>query len=151
MTKAYIAERQHGTQATLPRKLKRRNCRHMEDVWDEDAQEPGELRKIERDHGDAGFLEGITRSKEGAYQPGFDEGYTEGAELGIAVGQVIGAFQALDEKDLELEALKDLSPQNLFNSTYYSSDAKPLFTGTQHPLLIRWRKRLESIMSSDPR
>lgn len=120
----------------------------MEDVWDEDAGEPGELKKVEREHGDAGYLEGITRSKEGAHQPGFDEGYVEGAELGVLVGNIIGAFQALGLADLEQAAMKELSPQNLFNPTYYSSEAKPLFEGTQHPLIMRWQGRLESFVGT---
>lgn len=115
----------------------------MDDIWDEDAPVPSNVKKVEREHGDAGYLDGVTKAKIQSNQPGFDEGYIEGADIGLLVGRIIGTFQALGLSELESMALKELSPRELFCSTYYNEEARPLFSGNQHPLVVKWQKQLE--------
>ena len=99
---------------------------NMNDIWDEDAEEPSNTRKVEREHSNAGYLAGVTKAKEQNHQPGFDEGYSEGAEIGLRAGRIIGTFQALGLKDMELMALKELTPRDLFS---------------YHPLILRWEEK----------
>jgi len=114
----------------------------MDDVWDDEGVQPTELKRVERVHGNAGFLEGVTASKSSAHQPGFDEGYSEGAEIGLRAGHIIGRFQAIGLHDLENACLKALEPQELFCSKYYDENARPMFSGSDHPVLLDWEARL---------
>lgn len=114
---------------------------NMNDIWDEDAEEPSNTRKVEREHSNAGYLAGVTKAKEQNHQPGFDEGYSEGAEIGLRAGRIIGTFQALGLKDMELMALKELTPRDLFSYEYYNKEAKPLFDGSNHPLILKWEEK----------
>lgn len=116
----------------------------MDDVWDDEGIQPTELKRVERVHGNAGYLEGITASKQLAHQPGFDEGYSEGAEIGLRAGRIIGKFQALGLTELEAAALKALAPQELFCSKYYDAEARPLFDDG-HPLILEWEARLATL------
>ncbi|PRT55036.1 Uncharacterized protein YAE1 [Wickerhamiella sorbophila] len=111
------------------------------DVWGD--EEPGQLAKIKRDHTNAGYLDGITRSKEQSLQGGFDEGYPEGAAMGLEVGRIIGYFQGQGLRDIEKKAFDELSEASLFNSQYYNADATPNFQGT-HPLIKKWQDRVQS-------
>ncbi|KAI9310085.1 hypothetical protein BX666DRAFT_2033505 [Dichotomocladium elegans] len=49
-----------------------------------------EWERLNENHGNEGYKEGITEGKEVLMQKGFDRGYTEGLELGKAFGRLRG-------------------------------------------------------------
>ncbi|KAI7849788.1 hypothetical protein BDC45DRAFT_448091 [Circinella umbellata] len=49
-----------------------------------------EWNKLNTNHGNEGYKEGITEAKEEYMQEGFDHGYTEGLEIGKAIGKLRG-------------------------------------------------------------
>lgn len=107
------------------------------DVWGD--EEPGELGKIKRDHTNSGYLDGITVSKEKSLQGGFDEGYPEGATMGLEVGRILGFFQGHGLKDIEAKAYAELGEASLFTREYFNPDATPKYEGT-HPLIVKWQQ-----------
>ncbi|KAI8051361.1 uncharacterized protein B0P05DRAFT_313175 [Gilbertella persicaria] len=72
----------------------------LEDVWaDSDNEEQiayernlaeKEWEKLQEDHGNTGYKEGIVEGKEVNMQRGFDKGYVEGLAIGKAVGRLRG-------------------------------------------------------------
>ncbi|KAK9239911.1 hypothetical protein V1525DRAFT_397117 [Lipomyces kononenkoae] len=94
-----------------------------------------DLQRLQRDHSQQGYLDGITMGKPESVQQGFDSGYPFGAELGLQVGRVLGMLQGLRSlaagikqressvDDLERRARSELLDiQNLFNSQYWRVD-----------------------------
>lgn len=116
----------------------------MSDVWDEDGEDPTELTQVERQHNNAGYLDGITAAKEATHQSGFDDGYIYGAEIGLESGKIIGTLQGLGLHELESQAVRELSPARLFNYEYFYDDTKPKFSG-KHPVLIKWEAKLSEL------
>lgn len=118
---------------------------HIETVSD--------LPKLRREHYNAGYLEGITISKEQHLQEGFDNGYSSGALVGLEVGQILGLLQGLGLHDLERVAKAELSPDQLFSYKYYhESDelARPKFDESEgHPEIIRWKNRVTVLLEED--
>ncbi|KAK9369123.1 hypothetical protein V1509DRAFT_621203 [Lipomyces kononenkoae] len=94
-----------------------------------------DLQRLQRDHSQQGYLDGITKGKPESVQQGFDGGYPFGAELGLQVGRVLGMLQGLKSladgqkkressiDDLERRARSELLDiQNLFSSQYWRVD-----------------------------
>ncbi|KAG1049837.1 hypothetical protein G6F43_007860 [Rhizopus delemar] len=72
---------------------------HNDDVWAESNEEhtdyernlaEKEWDRLQDDHGNSGYKEGIIEGKEVNMQRGFDEGYKEGLAIGKAVGKLRG-------------------------------------------------------------
>lgn len=59
------------------------------------SHEPSDIPRLRTTHTTAGYREGIAASKTQSLQPGFDEGYSLGAVLGLRVGYIIGVLEAL--------------------------------------------------------
>lgn len=119
----------------------------MDDVWEEEGPAPSSTTRVEREHHNSGYVEGITASKEKWLQPGFDGGYPTGAVLGMQVGQIIGTLQGLGLRDIETKATSDLSIENIYSSKYWDKDANPTFDGT-HPLIEEWNAKVQALTGS---
>ncbi|KAI0393753.1 hypothetical protein F5Y17DRAFT_430620 [Xylariaceae sp. FL0594] len=98
-----------------------------------------DTRRLQAQHSNTGYREGITMGKSTTIQEGFDQGYVLGASIGMKAGQVVGLLQAIsaalvkkddsggaDEAacaaDLLSMAVKDLAPERLFTSEFWASD-----------------------------
>lgn len=131
-----------------------------DDIWADDDEytstsgqikhQVGELPKLEREHHNAGYLDGITASKESYLQEGFDSGYPLGAAVGLEVGEILGTLQGLGMPDLERVAKSELSPEQLFSDKYYDEKdalARPKFNAAEgHPEVARWKARVNSVL-----
>lgn len=121
----------------------------MSDIWhdDDDGGEHhvNETSKLEQSHYNAGYLEGITVSKEQFLQKGFDEEYPVGAKIGLKVGNIVGKLQGLGLIDLEVKALRELSLQTLFSEEYFDPvSVEPKYTG-EHPLVAKWQALVDAM------
>lgn len=114
----------------------------------------GEIPKLRREHHTAGYLAGITASKDSHLQPGFDSGYPLGAEIGLQVGQILGTLQGLGLVDLERVAKGELSPELLFSNKYYREKevdelARPKYSEADgHPEVVRWKAKVATLLES---
>jgi hypothetical protein len=110
-----------------------------DEVWGSSDDEiiPDTVR-IKREHFNAGYLEGVTASKDGSLQDGFNSGYPTGASIGLHVGRVIGFFQGLGLCDLERAATAELSAEKLFSQEYWTKSAEKTWQGESHPLIEKW-------------
>lgn len=128
------------------------------DVWaDSDDEQisgrpphaPGDIPKLRREHYNAGYLEGISSSKDGFLQQGFDSGYPSGASIGLQVGEILGILQGLGLHDVERIAKNELSPAELFCKKYYDEKdelAKPKFdVSVGHPEVVRWQEHVKTL------
>ncbi|OBZ87814.1 Uncharacterized protein YAE1 [Choanephora cucurbitarum] len=87
----------------------------QEDIWaDSDNDEQisyernlaeREWERLQEDHGNTGYKEGIVEGKEVNMQRGFDVGYVEGFAIGKAIGRLRGIVRQLAKKE---EAAKEL-------------------------------------------
>lgn len=125
----------------------------MSDVWHDDEdnhqahtnQHVSDLAKLEQIHHNAGYLEGITASKEEYLQQGFDAEYPVGADIGLKVGRIIGKLQGLGLVDLEVKALKELSLEALFSAKYFDQESvKPTYEA-EHPLISKWTALVDNL------
>jgi hypothetical protein len=105
--------------------------------------------KIRRDHHTAGYVDGVTAYKDEALQIGFDDGFPTGAEIGLQVGKIVGTLQGLGLKELEEQALEELSIEKLFCPAYFDKEANATWQGT-HPLVDAWLKKLSVIQTGVP-
>lgn len=131
-----------------------------DDIWADDDddtssaghfhQQVGELPKLEREHHNAGYLDGITAFKESYLQEGFDSGYPLGAVVGLEVGEILGTLQGLGMPQLERVAKGELSPEQLFSDKYYDEKdalARPKFNAEEgHPEVARWKAQVNSLL-----
>ncbi|KAI9262705.1 hypothetical protein BY458DRAFT_515163 [Sporodiniella umbellata] len=72
----------------------------QEDIWAESDEEQTSFHekhlaerewvKMQEDHGNSGYKEGVVEGKEVNMQRGFDQGYQEGVLIGKALGQLRG-------------------------------------------------------------
>ena len=54
-----------------------------DDIWSDDDTKLIPQNDIIRSHYKKGYVDGITQAKESSLQQGFDDGYPEGAKLGL--------------------------------------------------------------------
>ncbi|KAI9675072.1 MAG: Essential protein Yae1, N terminal [Caeruleum heppii] len=59
------------------------------------TEHPSDLPRLRTQHYNAGYLEGITLSKAGSVQEGFDEGFQVGARAGLRAGWVRGVLEGI--------------------------------------------------------
>lgn len=101
---------------------------------------------IQRKHHSEGYLAGVTSTKDSQLQNGFNYGYPHGAQMGLAVGKILGILQAgnkirdlIDSKqpvatqhnfkkihDLLSTGEGDLTPKTLFSDKYYNNETTSL-------------------------
>ena len=101
------------------------------------SSEPSEIPRLRTIHTTAGYRDGIASSKIASLQPGFDEGYSLGAVLGLRVGNMLGIidgiFNALrgvkgveEERrrisELSRQAKQELDLRNIFGRDFWGGD-----------------------------
>lgn len=59
------------------------------------SSHPSDIPRLHATHATAGYRNGISAAKSASLQPGFDEGYSLGAVLGLRVGYVLGVLEGL--------------------------------------------------------
>lgn len=119
-----------------------------EEVWSDD--DPDALGQIRREHRNIGYLQGVTKAKGESLQNGFDDGYAEGAQIGLQAGRIIGHLEGLGLSDLESKARMELQEECLFTHKYYKPNRMPKFE-TCHPLIVKWQKILEKARFNESR
>lgn len=105
---------------------------------------------IERKHNNAGYLAGITATKQKYLQTGFDASYRHGAEMGLEVGYILGVLQAAAvvqsinsrgtdnsdtnwEKTYDFVSSNDLSPKGIFDKQFYEKSPSKLPRALYNP------------------
>ena len=132
-------------------------------------QEPSDIPRLRTTHTTAGYRDGIAASKTRSLQPGFDEGYSLGAVLGLRVGYIIGVLEALyaaisgtDKQRMSTllkEAREDLSVEKLFARGVWGEDGVWAYevagkeeevtfeeVADAHPVLRKWNWRAKGEM-----
>ncbi|OAA45066.1 ABC1 domain containing protein [Metarhizium rileyi] len=128
---------------------------------------PSDIRRLESEHTNAGYREGITVAKESNIQSGFDEGFSLGATIGLRAGQLLGMVEGIADaiesqsneatetaQKLLNEARDDLSTAKIFSAEYWAPDGNWNYDVTaedgdeilfpdvaaSHPLIQKWNK-----------
>ncbi|OAC97731.1 hypothetical protein MUCCIDRAFT_116215 [Mucor lusitanicus CBS 277.49] len=110
-----------------------------DDIWaDSDNEEQvayernlaeKEWERLQEDHGNTGYKEGIVEGKEVNMQKGFDRGYAEGLVIGKAVGRLRGMMLQKEEAAHELDALFDeidkIEVNHVYSVDYFRDNATP--------------------------
>lgn len=131
---------------------------------------PSDIRRLETEHTNAGYREGITVAKESSIQAGFDEGFSLGATIGARAGHLLGIVegiadaikgqsgQAAEAAEQLLNAARDeLSTAKIFSAEYWAPDGnwnydvtardgdQVLFpdVAAAHPLIQKWSKTVD--------
>ncbi|CAN6610161.1 protein Yae1p [Trichomonascus vanleenenianus] len=117
-----------------------------EDIWassdDEQHNTISQTVAIKRQHHKAGYVDGVTASKDDALQKGFDSGYPVGAKIGLAVGQILGRLQGLGLVDLMNQAAEELEMEKLFNAMYWDDEVNKKWDGEIHPVVLKWQQKI---------
>ncbi|KAJ0301390.1 Essential protein Yae1, N terminal [Colletotrichum fioriniae] len=98
---------------------------------------PGDMPRLQAEHTNAGYREGISAAKAHSIQAGFDEGFSLGAEVGSLAGQIVGLLEgiaaAIDGHDHDEDASKkarktldeakaELKIDSIFGPAYWNTD-----------------------------
>lgn len=129
---------------------------------DTQTSHPSDMRRLQTDHGTAGYREGVNIGKQDSLQKGFDEGYTIGAAIGLQAGQILGVLEGIAEalqNDKEMDELlskarDELSVEKLFNGDFWKADGMPYYevdeevlqkkeSALAHPSVRKWTDVLE--------
>ncbi|CEG66628.1 hypothetical protein RMATCC62417_03173 [Rhizopus microsporus] len=116
---------------------------HDDDIWADSDGESSliyernlaekEWERLQEDHGNTGYKEGIVEGKEVNMQRGFDEGYKEGLSIGKAIGKLRGLvntriifYQKLSKneeaaKELEslLNEIESIEVNHIYTADYF--------------------------------
>ncbi|KAI8047474.1 hypothetical protein BDF21DRAFT_352237 [Thamnidium elegans] len=101
-----------------------------EDIWANSSDEEQvayernlaekEWERLQEDHGNTGYKEGIVEGKEVNMQRGFDKGYTEG----LVIGKLIGKLREVDKIEVQniysVDYFRENGPKRIEN--YISPD-----------------------------
>ncbi|GAA5796169.1 hypothetical protein EDC94DRAFT_585733 [Helicostylum pulchrum] len=114
-----------------------------EDIWADSSDEEQvayernlaerEWERLQEDHGNTGYKEGIVEGKEVKMQRGFDKGYTEGLMIGKLIGKLRGMIscqivfyrqlvkneEAAKELDTLFEEVDKIEVQNIYSVDYF--------------------------------
>jgi hypothetical protein len=132
---------------------------------------PSDIPRLRSTHATAGYRTGITTAKTRSLQPGFDEGYSLGAVIGLRVGYILGALEGLwcayhiesGEKDRFETLLKkgreELKVEKVFGKEYWDKDGIWTYEVTsegdeatfrevaeQHPVMKIWYEKVREEM-----
>ncbi|KAG1122890.1 hypothetical protein G6F42_011059 [Rhizopus arrhizus] len=118
-----------------------------DDIWaDSDNEEQvayernlaeKEWERLQEDHGNTGYKEGIVEGKEVNMQKGFDKGYAEGLVIGKAVGKLRGMVscqiinyrqmlkneEAAKELDVLFDEIDKIEVNHVYSVDYFRDDA----------------------------
>ncbi|KAI9249461.1 hypothetical protein BDA99DRAFT_564424 [Phascolomyces articulosus] len=117
-----------------------------------------EWNKMNINHGNEGYKEGITEAKEEYMQEGFDRGYTEGLEVGKAIGKLRGIVSTQmtfyrdilhdQEKTKRLQELYDelcrVDVQDIFSKEYFQDDKN----ANPHHIVKQWQDKVSSFLDN---
>ncbi|GAN10572.1 conserved hypothetical protein [Mucor ambiguus] len=112
-----------------------------DDIWaDSDNEEQvayernlaeKEWERLQEDHGNTGYKEGIVEGKEVNMQKGFDRGYAEGLVIGKAVGKLRGMVRqmlknekAAQELDTLFDEIDKIEVNHVYSVDYFRDAAK---------------------------
>ncbi|GMM52374.1 hypothetical protein DASB73_033370 [Starmerella bacillaris] len=79
-----------------------------DDIWNEDGEVPTEAETARHRHVTVGMREGLLTGQDTLLQSQFDNGYAEGAQLGLEIGRIIGILQHF-APDLEKQAMTEIT------------------------------------------
>ncbi|MCJ1258692.1 Essential protein Yae1, N terminal [Lignoscripta atroalba] len=133
--------------------------------------EPSDIPRLRTTHTTSGYRDGIAASKTQSLQPGFDEGYSLGAVLGLRAGYILGVLEGIyislhDDQPEKAkcraildQARQDLNLQRVFGREVWAedgtwayetegSDGEMTFeeVADAHPLLRQWRTKLDELV-----
>lgn len=140
---------------------------------------PSSTSHIERKHNNAGYLDGITASKQDFLQEGFNSSYSHGAEMGLEAGYLLGLVQAGNvvqalnsrassnkpedwTKTFDQASSNDLGPKDIFGATFYeksttkfpralyNSSTESFGSAKEHPNIKKWEKKVSDELSIKP-
>ncbi|CEP14237.1 hypothetical protein [Parasitella parasitica] len=118
-----------------------------DDVWaDSDDEElaryqkklaENEWERLQEDHGNTGYKEGVVEGKEVNMQRGFDRGYLEGFVIGKAIGKLRGMVScqiiyyrqmlkneaAAKDLDVLFDEIDKIEVNNVYSADYFRDDA----------------------------
>lgn len=135
-----------------------------DDIWSDDDSKLILENDIIRSHYKKGYVDGITQAKESSLQQGFDDGYPEGAKLGIKVGEILANLinqckdrnrQGDDDDDDEQlvrfnEAKKELNIVNVLKKSYFDEDLNLKKSNgnketdeSYHELINKWENEMK--------
>lgn len=134
-----------------------------DDIWSDDDTKLIPQNDIIRSHYKKGYVDGITQAKESSLQQGFDDGYPEGAKLGIKVGEILANLinqckdrnrQGDDDDDEQLvrfnEAKKELNIVNVLKKSYFDEDLNLKKSNdnketdeSYHELINKWENEMK--------
>lgn len=128
---------------------------------------PSDIPRLRSTHATAGYRAGISSSKTRSLQPGFDEGYSLGAVIGLRVGYVLGALEGLwcaydteckekaRLKELLRKGREELMIEKVFGKEYWDKDGVWTYEATsegdectlqevaeQHPVVRTWIEKV---------
>ena len=137
-----------------------------DDIWSDDDTKLIPQNDIIRSHYKKGYVDGITQAKESSLQQGFDDGYPEGAKLGIKVGEILANLinqckdrnrQGDDDDDDDDEQLvrfnevkKELNIVNVLKKSYFDEDLNLKKSNdnketdeSYHELINKWENEMK--------
>ncbi|KAF3764349.1 hypothetical protein M406DRAFT_233871, partial [Cryphonectria parasitica EP155] len=92
---------------------------------------PSDIHRLQQEHATAGYRDGVTVSKAGSIQAGFDEGFGLGATIGLTVGRLLGMLEGIVgalataasvASGLLAEARAELNVRSVFSEVYWNAD-----------------------------
>ncbi|KAH7057259.1 hypothetical protein B0J12DRAFT_568045 [Macrophomina phaseolina] len=134
-----------------------------------------DIPRLRSTHVTAGYRDGISESKAGHVQQGFDEGFPLGAVLGIKAGWVLGTLEGVAvalraeaadaferARKLLVMARKELDIVSLFGQQYFDDEGIWKYevngqegditfeqVAAQHPLLSKWLSAVEKLAEDE--
>ncbi len=129
---------------------------------------PSDVPRLRSTHTTAGYRAGISSAKTRSLQPGFDEGYSLGAVIGLRVGYLLGALEGLwcaydtgcegkgRLKSLLKTGREELKIEKIFGKEYWDKDGVWTYEVTseggeatfqevaeQHPIVRTWDQKVK--------
>ncbi|KAK6465952.1 hypothetical protein DFJ63DRAFT_35619 [Scheffersomyces coipomensis] len=141
---------EHTHSLTVRQHEQESNSNDMDDIWgDEDDENYGDglLRvnanaDIQRNHQKQGYLDGLSSAKEESLQQGFDEGFPNGALLGLTVGKLLAELKIFKDEDLFNQAKKELNIVKVLDKKYFSED---LNVTSNHEVIQKWQNLTQAL------
>ncbi|RLV92782.1 Uncharacterized protein YAE1 [Spathaspora sp. JA1] len=104
-----------------------------DDIWDEE-EDPKPLQDINRAHYKQGYLDGLVYQQEDSLQQGFDQGFPEGAKLGIQVGKILAVLKLKNEQLFE-QAKLELNIVKVLDKKYFDDKLNVI---SEIPTISKW-------------
>ncbi|KAK6458467.1 uncharacterized protein RJT20DRAFT_32018 [Scheffersomyces xylosifermentans] len=112
-----------------------------DDVWDEDRSVSSNA-DIQRSHEKQGYLDGLSHAKESSLQAGFDTAFPSGAQLGIAVGKILGKLRSHNDEALFIQGKQELNIGKIMDKKYFNDE---LELAGEHEIISKWQKIVENL------